>query len=418
MKKNALYLLSTAAIVCAIFFSSCTDQCQESYSYIEYQPHYVNQAQMRTSFDILPPKPIHQSGKIYLYGSILFVAEPNKGIHVIDNSDPENPVTKNFIELEGARDVAVKGNYMYADSYMDLVVLNISDLENIQLEKRIEDVFGTYYYVNDEGLFISHYTETATIQRNDIDCTVSGNDIFLEGDVIFMSDANNFGGIANVSGISGSMARMNIVGDYLYGIDDYKLNVFNVATPSNPIEINEVDAGWSIETLFPHEDNLFVGAADGMYIFDNSSPTAPVLLSKFNHARACDPVVVQDDIAYVTLRNGTECDGFINQLDVVDVSDLTDPKLMYTHEMDNPHGLGVDGDKLFICEGEFGLKLFDKSDLSQIGDKLQNWIQNIHAFDVIPLGELLILIGEDGLYQFNYADPTQITFLSKIEIGG
>jgi hypothetical protein len=117
----------------------------------------------------------------------------------------------------------------------------------------------------------------------------------------------------------------------------------------------------------------------------------------------------------VTLRNGTECEGFSNQLDVVDISSLTSPKLLFSYPMQNPHGLGINGDALFICEGEYGLKLFDKSDLSAIGNHLQNWIKDIHAFDVIPLdGGLLIMIGEDGLYQFDYTDPTKIKLLSVI----
>ena len=154
-----------------------------------------------------------------------------------------------------------------------------------------------------------------------------------------------------------------------------------------------------------------------MYIFDNTDPLAPTLMSKFNHARGCDPVVVHDDIAFVTLRDGTVCDGFANQLDVVDVSNLASPKLLYSFEMDNPHGLGVDGDALFICEGKYGLKLFDKSDLSQIGNRLKNWIQDINAFDVIPIDNLLILIGEDGLYQFDYSDLNHIKLLSVINTG-
>ena len=37
---------------------------------------------------------------------------------------------------------------------------------------------------------------------------------------------------------------------------------------------------------------------------------------------SCDPVVVQGDYAFVTLRGGTECQGFSNQLDIIDISTL------------------------------------------------------------------------------------------------
>ena len=78
-----------------------------------------------------------------------------------------------------------------------------------------------------------------------------------------------------------------------------------------------------------------------MQIFDNSNPSEPIHLSTFAHARVCDPVVVNDDYAFVTLRSGDRCSGFVNQLDVVDIKDLENPKLVKSYPMDNPHGLGV-----------------------------------------------------------------------------
>jgi hypothetical protein len=413
-------LIIIAGILAASLTISCTDTCSDKMTYVEYTPQYVKFEDMRASFTVLPPQPIEESGKIYLYGTTLFVTEPDSGIHVIDNSNPSIPIHKNFVKLAGVHDVAVKGSTMYADSYMDLVLLDISDVTNIQHIKRIENVFANQYYYSTESgdSFIAGYTETARVQMDASDCDRAA--IIRQGDVLFMDvwraeTLAATSGAGSVSGISGSMARMNIVGDYLYGIDVWALNVFDVTNENEPQALEDVYVGWGIETLFPYGDNLFIGAADGLYIFDNSTPTAPTFLSKFNHARACDPVVVKDDIAFVTLRDGTECDGFANQLDVVDVSDLLNPTLLYSYEMDNPHGLGVNGDNLFICEGTHGLKLFDKSDLSAIGSNMKNWIRDIDAYDVIPLdGGLLIMIGEDGLYQFDYTDPSNIRLLSVI----
>ncbi len=105
----------------ATMLVSCTDQCNETYSYIEYTPQYVNLTEMRSSFDILPPKEINQSGKIYLYGTTLFMTEPDSGVHVIDNSIPETPVKKNFILLDGVRDIGDLRSFLSADSYEHVV---------------------------------------------------------------------------------------------------------------------------------------------------------------------------------------------------------------------------------------------------------------------------------------------------------
>ena len=82
--------------------------------------------------------------------------------------------------------------------------------------------------------------------------------------------------------------------------------------------------------------------------------------------------------------------------------------------MVNPHGLGKNGDLLFICDGTAGLKIYDASDPWNITGHLIYSYPYINAFDVIPIGKVLILIGNDGLYQYNYSNVKNITLLSSI----
>ena len=60
----------------------------------------------------------------------------------------------------------------------------------------------------------------------------------------------------------------------------------------------------------------------------------------FNHARSCDPVVVDDTLAYITLRTGTNCGGNLNVLDVVNIKNINKPVTVMSYAMTNPHGLG------------------------------------------------------------------------------
>jgi hypothetical protein len=83
--------------------------------------------------------------------------------------------------------------------------------------------------------------------------------------------------------------------------------------------------------------------------------------------------------------------------------------------MTNPHGLGIDGDLLFICDGNAGMKVFNASNPLTVGDNLIQQFSSIQATDVIPHNEVAILIGEDGLFQYSYSNPSQLTLLSKIE---
>lgn len=151
-----------------------------------------------------------------------------------------------------------------------------------------------------------------------------------------------------------------------------------------------------------------------MHIYDNANPVSPTHLSTFQHARVCDPVVVNDNIAYVTLRNGTQCGGFINQLDVIDITSLTNPTLIKSYPMANPHGLGIDFPNLFICEGKHGLKSFDVK--SPLDIRQLEHLSGQDAYDVIPLNKTLLMIGKDGLYQFDYTNPVQLRLVSKISV--
>ena len=84
--------------------------------------------------------------------------------------------------------------------------------------------------------------------------------------------------------------------------------------------------------------------------------------------------------------------------------------------MSNPYGLGKDGDLLFICDGEAGVKVYDASNVLNL--QMVNQISNIDAFDAIPWANRLIVSASDGLYQYDYTDQNNIKLLSTIRIAG
>lgn len=98
-------------------------------------------------------QPIGTLGKIYYKDPYIFINESNRGVHVFDNSNPANPQKISFLQIPGCNDIAVKGNIMYADNVKDLVAIDITDLNNIQVVKRVENV-----YPEGEQLFPESYT--------------------------------------------------------------------------------------------------------------------------------------------------------------------------------------------------------------------------------------------------------------------
>lgn len=218
------------------------------------------------------------------------------------------------------------------------------------------------------------------------------------------------------TGTGGSMARFAITGNTLYIVSKKSLEVYDIRDGGNPSKTVTRDMGIGIETIFPYQQSLFIGANDGMYIYNNSTPNSPVLMSKYTHVLSCDPVVVQGQYAYVTLRAGVNCrpGGSFSSLDVVDISDPTRPAMVGSQQMDSPYGLGVSGNKLFVCEGDKGFRVMDITDPKTPVHK--RYFQEVPSYDVIVRNNHLIITGKKGLFQYNYDDSDSIRFLSRIAV--
>jgi len=231
--------------------------------------------------------------------------------------------------------------------------------------------------------------------------------------IVFLHVSCNSEGMdANLSsgetGIGGSMARFTVSGNFLYTVDDRTIKLFDITDPTQPKFTSSINAGFGIETIYPYKDNLFLGTQTGMIIYDIKVKSAPVHLSTYSHVFSCDPVVVNDKYAFVTLRSGTTCRRGANVLEIIDIQNLNSPKLLKSYPMTKPMGLGIAGTSLFVCDE--GLKVMDVTDVMNVK---QISLHNIKAFDVIPRNGLLMVIGDDGLYQYSYTN-TSIQLLSKI----
>ncbi len=112
----------------------------------------------------------------------------------------------------------------------------------------------------------------------------------------------------NPNGKGGSLARFTVVGDKLYTIDNDQMRIFDVQNNTDPNFEQTVELRNSgVETVFPYNNHLYLGTQTGMLIYDISNPSAPRYVSTYEHVQACDPVVVQGNYAYVTVRSGTNC---------------------------------------------------------------------------------------------------------------
>ncbi|MBN2681426.1 MAG: hypothetical protein JXR58_02885 [Bacteroidales bacterium] len=432
--KNGIIFLILAAMLILPEFG-CTDKVITKRKFTGNIPVYMTYETLR-SYPVgsAEASEIGTPGKLFFYNNYIFVNEVFKGIHIINNTDPSNPQNIGFIDIPGNVDMAVKNNVLYADSYVDLLAFDISDMNNVSLLTRINDVF-TYeippYDPNfpvatidpSQGL-VTGYTIGEVEERFIEDNTNSDNWTLFGGmkDDVSLAETNSFSGggdgKASSVAIAGSLARFMVYQDYLYTINEQEIFVFDLSNNSAPVKTsNTVSTWWDIETLFSYNNHLFVGSRNGMLIYSLAQASNPTYVSSISHLESCDPVVVQGNTAFVTLRAGNDCGNTLSQLDVIDITNYSNPQLLTSYAMTEPYGLGIDDEVLFICDGSAGLKIYNVSDLYSINQNMIAHFPNINTFDVIPHNNILMMIGSDGLYQYDYSDLQNIQLLSFIGIG-
>lgn len=342
--------------------------------------------------------------KIYLIGTTLIRTTPGKDIRFYNIASPAAVSELGKIDMRENSDVAVSGTVMYADQGYDLVVFDISDPAAVKRLDTIRKVF------NSPANYVPRW-DWEEGEGGWVEDDMGGMSGCGGAGCEEMPDAAPMAGGEN-GGQGGSLARFMIVGNYLYCIDQSELSVFDITDPARPAYRNRVGIDWMIETIFHANGHLFIGGRQGVYIYSIADPDNPQYVSDFQHANRCDPVVVEGNRAYVTLRGGSACGGFSNQMDILDISNIRNPRLIKTVPMDGPYGLAVRDGIAMVCDGESGLKSFDVSDPSNV--RQCGTLSGLTPYDVIWYGNLAIVTAEDGFFLYDAADPCNLKTFGKL----
>ncbi|MFI5151954.1 MAG: LVIVD repeat-containing protein [Chitinophagales bacterium] len=390
------------------------------HTYSITRPTYQTLSQVRANMKTADATPLQNIGKIYVTGNFIFLNEIERGIHIIDNSSPSNPRNAGFIPIPGNEDLTVKDNTLYADSYGDLVAIDISDPMHTSVKKIVSAIFPDriYYYsssTNPDSILIvtGWVTKDTTVEADAKPILYTGAPCASCQYSLPMATSGSNAAANPGNGMGGSMSRFTIINDYFYTVSNSNLSAFDVSHSADPQFISSTQIDWHIETIFPFKDKLFIGSNNGMFMFDISSdPAHPALYGEFTHERSCDPVISDGEYAYITLSSGTVCLGFENELQIVDIHDLKNSALLATYHMNHPLGLSKDGNNLFICDDDDGLKVFNAAVVSNL--QLIKQLKDAHTRDVIAAGGIALVIGKEGLFEYDYRDQSNIHLIGKL----
>ncbi|NVO83428.1 LVIVD repeat-containing protein [Hymenobacter terrestris] len=104
-----------------------------------YRPQLMARSQLEQAVAVLPPRELHNTGKIYLRDPYLLINERYEGVHIIDNQDPTKPRPVAFLRIPGNVDVAMQGSLLYADSGSDLLTFDMRDMQQPNLVHRLRE---------------------------------------------------------------------------------------------------------------------------------------------------------------------------------------------------------------------------------------------------------------------------------------
>ncbi|MBW8325232.1 MAG: hypothetical protein K0M50_10750 [Prolixibacteraceae bacterium] len=409
------------------FTSACTDKVYETFT--ANAPVYMSYADLRSAVKMSTAREMNNPGKIYFKDQYIFINEKMKGVHVYDVSNPNSPQNKGFIEIPGNVDIAIKDNILYADSYVDLVSIDVSSFSAIKEVGRVEKVFpytlpsyDTKYPLakldEKKGVVTDWEVKSVRQELEQIYYPTYYRYESLTMDNAYLSNGGitgSSGAAGSTYGVGGSMARFGLYKDFLYIVNQSSLLTFKLNSNSQVTLLNTTYVNWIVETIFITDNHLFLGTQSGLIVQSLEVPEKPSQKGTFSHMTACDPVVIKGDLAFVTLKGGTTCRGSLNQLDVVQMSNSYSKfTLLKSYPMYGPQGLGIDDDLLFICDGDAGLKIYNAADPLAI---VQLAIfPSIHAYDVIPMNDYLFMIGEEGFMLYDYSKIQDIKQIGIIPV--
>ncbi|MEN8249114.1 MAG: hypothetical protein ABFS32_09285 [Bacteroidota bacterium] len=136
------------------------------YNPSNYEPVFMARDQMEQAVKLQGPEAIEKPGKLWLYNNKIFLIEQYRGIHVIDNTNPENSVNEAFIKIDGCTEVAVKGGVIYTNNAVDLIAIKGEmDFSSIEVVSRNRDTlpivsspepWNDWYFIDQvpEGMII------------------------------------------------------------------------------------------------------------------------------------------------------------------------------------------------------------------------------------------------------------------------
>ncbi len=190
------------------------------------------------------------------------------GVHILDVSDPANPIEVGDYSPYYIHDSHIRGNRLYASAFYNgtLDIVDISDKTNPTLLTQIS--------------YPNPFTHSCWTSQDEKFLFVTDEEDGTPARIWNIEDLNNIYEVAQYSANFQSLVHNPyILGDFVYITHNTEgLRVVDIADPSVPIEVGFYDTYsgpsggfhglWSAFPYFPSQKIIGANRADGLYIFE------------------------------------------------------------------------------------------------------------------------------------------------------
>jgi len=228
-----------------------------------------------------------EANGISVSGSIVYIADGNDGLEIINITDPTNPIQIGQFDDGGyARDVFISGSLAFvADDTDGLEIINITDPTN-------PTEIGNFF---DGG---------------------EANKVVVTGSIAYLADGTDGLEIVNVTNPSsptqigqffdgGEAKGVRVSGIIAYLADGSDgIEIINITDPTNPTQMDQFDDGGEANDVFLQTYLYVADGTDGLEIIDVSSPTNIQEINDFNTSGDAQAITVSGIYAYLADKNG------------------------------------------------------------------------------------------------------------------
>lgn len=396
--------------------SGCSNDLSEVVTYKINQPVFMDIDDFRNSVKVTSQaQHISRFRDVCIFENYIYLSEPQKGIHIIDNSNPSNPKNIGFIHIIGNSDISISNSTLYADSYIDLLSFDISNPSAPKLKERKMNVFPEAMPSarNEFGYDYTPCHNPENKYKIVIDWEL--NEISEEVKYYGESDySNNIYDPASQNQFNiKQYQHFSIYNDLLYTVVKDTMRIFNLYTNENKLEskpINTIAIGWNAKAIFNYNMYLYANTPSGLIRYSLENPIYPQYIDRISDISGNYDLIIEDNFIFASIRK--------NQVEVTDsnsgklvIMDLHNPKSpLATYQMKNPRGITLTKQYLFICDN--GLKIYDRENLANI--RLLATYNDINGYHIFMYAKYLMVITTDGLYQYDYSNIQDLKLVSKL----